>query len=305
MGRILLIACALAAVVGLAGSLTLGRAARSWSNATEDVVARLFPGPVPGGRRPLLAPGPAIPAGAAALDTLPAPVRRFMFQWGVSTTPEAIVGARLQQEGRFRVSEGENTWRPFTATEWFRSYPPGFVWDAEIRAAPGASIRVRDAYLEGTGRTLASILGLVTVADVGGSPEIAAGALQRYLAEAMWFPTRLRPGNGLTWQAIDDSTARATLRDGTTVVALDFRFTADGRIERVTTDSRWREVKGEFVKTPWDARVLEWGERGGWRIPARIEVAWTIDGVRRPYWIGSVTAAEFGWTHRAGPSPGG
>jgi len=48
---------------------------------------------------------------------------------------------------------------------------------------------------------------VLTVADARGTPEMARGELMRFLAEATWYPTRLLPGNGMSWDAIDDSTA--------------------------------------------------------------------------------------------------
>jgi hypothetical protein len=75
----------------------------------------------------------------------------------------------------------------------------------------------------------AALAGLVPVAGQQGTPEIAASALWRYLAEAVWLPTALLPSGRLTWTAVDDRTARATLRDrGATAVA-DFHFGPAGR----------------------------------------------------------------------------
>ena len=46
------------------------------------------------------------------------------------------------------------------------------------------------------------------------------GALQRYLAEAVWLPPSLLPSERLQWTAMDESHARATLHDGETVATL-------------------------------------------------------------------------------------
>src|SRR5207249_11032068 len=83
--------------------------------------------------------------------------------------------------------------------------PPGFVWDAAIRVAPFLSVRVRDAYIRGAGSMQGRLAAVVTVVDQRDRPELNAGALQRYLAEAVWFPTALLPGQGVAWQAVDRS----------------------------------------------------------------------------------------------------
>lgn len=82
------------------------------------------------------------------------------------------------------------------------------MWDARIRSAPLLDVRVRDSYLGGAAM-LGKLAGVVPVVDRAGSPELASGALLRYLAELPWLPMALLPGGGLSWQAVDDSTARA------------------------------------------------------------------------------------------------
>ena len=57
----------------------------------------------------------------------------------------------------------------------------------------------------------ARVLAVYPVVDARHSPELASGALMRYLGEAAWFPTRLVPGSGLTWTPVDDAHADATL----------------------------------------------------------------------------------------------
>src|SRR5688500_15892257 len=60
----------------------------------------------------------------------------------------------------------------------------GFVWDARIRVFPGVVVRVCDSFIAGAGSTRASAMGIVPLIHIEGTPEIAAGALLRYLAEA-------------------------------------------------------------------------------------------------------------------------
>jgi hypothetical protein len=99
--------------------------------------------------------------------------------------------------------------------------------------APGLSVMVRDGFVDGTGTMVASVMGLFNVVSAEGTPELAAGALHRYLAEAAWCPTSLLPSQGVKWNSIDDSTACATLSAAGTTVSLDFRFSDDGLRKRL------------------------------------------------------------------------
>ena len=44
---------------------------------------------------------------------------------------------------------------------------------------------------------------------LGALGEVAQGELMRFFAEAAWYPTALLPSQGVRWQAVDDTSARA------------------------------------------------------------------------------------------------
>jgi hypothetical protein len=90
----------------------------------------------------------------------------------------------------------------------------------------------------------AAVFGLVTVARVPSTPELAHGELKGFLAEAAWYPTALLPSQGVHWEPIDDASARATLADGAVRASLDFYFDRDGLIATVCAPSRHRMVDG-------------------------------------------------------------
>lgn len=268
-------------LAGVGGALVYG--ARRWRTTTEGFVARL------NGSR--LAPH-NLRYDEKETDGLPGPVTRY-FRTVLRNGQPLVVGARLTQEGEFRRGVADDSWMPFVATQVFRSLPPGFVWDARMRMAPGLYVHVRDGYLDGAGSMRGEVLGVVPLLDVHGMPEMAAGALQRYLAEAVWFPTALLPGQGVEWSPIDESTALATLRDKETTVSLEFRFGAEGEIASAYTTSRYREVKGAFVPTPWGGRYAGYAERGGMRIPLEAEVEWHLADSRLPYWRGRIAEVAY------------
>jgi hypothetical protein len=135
--------------------------------------------------------------------------------------------------------------------QYFTAGLPGLVWDARINMAPLATVRVRDSYIQGVGSMQARVASLIPVVDQAGSPELAAGALHRYLAEAVSLPTAFLPGSDVAWEPIDDHSARATLTDCGLSVSLDFHFRERGEIVRCYTSARNRDVRGVAVPTPW------------------------------------------------------
>lgn len=229
---------------------------------------------------------------SAELEGLPEPVQRY-FRAVLRPGQPMLLGARIRQEGQFRLGEGEESWRPFRADQLIIAGPPGFDWDARIQAAPGLTVYVHDAYCRGEGRLEASMLGLWRLAQLHGTPEAAEGELLRYLAEGAWLPTTLLPSQGVRWAPLGKDSARATLSDGTVRVSLDFTYDAAGRIISVYAAARSRTVKGGTEPTPWEGRFSDWQERGGVLIPLESEVAWLLPEGRWPYFRGRTVEIRF------------
>ena len=225
----------------------------------------------------------------ADLEGLPAPAARY-FRAVLRDGHRLVRHATLAQSGEILVRTRPPLWRHFDATKSMTA--GGFVWDARIGLFPGVTFCVCDSSIGGTGAVRVSALG-VPLMHLEGTREIAAGALIRYLAEAVWMPTALLPGQGVTWTALDDTSARATITCGATTVSLDFHFDAEGLVERVFTDARPREVEGDFVRAPWQGHFTQYDDVNGIRIPFRAEAEWLHPEGPRPYWRGSITAVTF------------
>ncbi len=223
---------------------------------------------------------------------LPVPVRRF-FHAALRDGQPVVTSTRLTMEGDFLTDAAKKRWAPFTADQLFVSRPPGFDWDARIRILPGLNVFVRDAYREGAGVLRAEVLGLVTVADLPASPDLAKGELLRWLAEACWFPTALLPSQGVRWEAVAEDRARATLEDHGVTASLEFRFGADGLVVSMLASDRPYSVGAASVPMPWEGTWTAYDTRNGMHVPSAGEVAWLLPEGRLPYWRGRVKSAVY------------
>jgi hypothetical protein len=228
----------------------------------------------------------------AELEGLPRPVARCL-QAVLREGQPVIRGARISQRGEFLVKPARGVWQPFRATQSVAVEPAGFLWDARVRMLPGLSVRVRDSFIDGIGAMHASAVGLFPVISVEGTAEVAAAALQRYLAEAPWFPTVLLPRFGVAWTPIDDSSARATLAAGTTTASIDFGFGDGGFIREAFAPARSRQVEDRAIPTPWRGRFSEYAERDGIPVPLACEVEWLLPAGPRPYFRCEITAIAY------------
>jgi hypothetical protein len=262
-------------VVGAAAAATIGVVA--WRRTTArrlDLLADAT-----GSRGPHVAPS----VRDADLAALPAPVARY-FALVFPEGQRRIAMARIRWEGEMRLGP-DASWSPFDAEQHFTVAPPGFVWDAAVRMMPLVPVRGRNSYIAGQGKMLGRLGGVATVVSEGGTPEMAESALVRWLGEAAWFPAALLPGEGVTWEAVDDSTARATVTDGAVHVSGEFHFGSTGEMTRMTA-MRYRDVDGESVLTPFEGRYGSFERREGVMIPTTAEVAWLLPEGRFAYWRG-------------------
>ncbi len=275
-----MILAATVAVVLAGTALALASGDIAWRRSSRHLASRLLESASPQQGAPVEEP-------AEVPDDLPAPVERY-FAFAMPSRTDRIHTAHIRWTGEFQMRPDAG-WSSFEAGQDFTTFPPGFVWDARIRMLPLVPVRVRDSYMAGQGAMLGRMGGLVTVVNQGGSPEMAASALARWLGEAVWFPTALLPreshDGGVQWEAIDDTTARARIRDGASEVSADFHFAPTGEITSMTV-LRYRDVNGASVLTPFEGRYRDYARHNGIMIPMSAEVAWLLPEGRFAYWRG-------------------
>jgi hypothetical protein len=281
--RVLLVVGSLAAVI-LLGAWLYG--AHRWNSETQELRARLDAARVP--VRPQT-------VDFRELEGLPAPVRRY-FRAVLEDGQPMVAGVRVRHEGTFNMGETKDKWKPFTSDQKVITQRPSFDWNGRVAMMPGVPVRVHDAYVAGEGTLHASVLGLVSVVDMQGTGDVAEGELMRFFAEAAWYPTALLPSQGVSWKAVDDRSAYATLEEGNISITMLFTFDEEGLIDTVRAEARGRAVGGEIVPTPWQGRFWNYEERGGMRVPIDGEVAWVLPEGEKPYWRGYITEVSYEFT---------
>ena len=225
---------------------------------------------------------------------LPEPVGNYLAQ-AIDPGSRAVHLALLTQTGGMRLDPSDDRWLPFSARQAYRTDPPGFVWNAKITMAPFVTVRVMDQYDKGHGAMRGWLADIVPMVDAAGKPEIDNGALMRYLAEMVWFPTAFLSTAGLTWEAVDASSAKATLKEGNISVSLVFHFNDEGLISGCE-GMRYKDegAGGRFRPLRWVGRFWEYQPVGGFMIPRHGEVSWVLeDGRVWKYWKGEITGAVY------------
>ena len=205
------------------------------------------------------------------LRTLPEPVAKWLEASGVIGRPRAAT-VRLHQRGDIRTKP-DARWTPARAEQYFSIDPPAFIWKVDASVMRAVPITGRDRYVEGRGEMLikaASLVNVVKAADEA----IDLGAMLRYLAEVIWFPSAAL-GPYISWEPIDATHARATIRYAGRAAPAVFTFDRRGRAVRFDAERPLGGGKNAKLM-PWFGASSEWRTFEGIEVPTRGEVGWQL-----------------------------
>jgi hypothetical protein len=227
-----------------------------------------------------------------SLSELPPPVAQY-FGRVLTDGQKRITVAEIRQSGTLRTSTMNDTWAPFTASQLVVPPATGFIWNAKVGMPLGTHVRVLDSYVAGAGAGRVSFVSAFAIASDAAAPELNSGALHRYLAEAVWYPTALLPQFGVVWSPVDDRTAVATLTDRGTTVSLEFRFHEVGEVIGIFSPGRFSRIDDAYKRVPWEGHFRDYVVRAGMRVPSYGEVGWYERGALQLVWKGNVTDAKY------------
>ena len=230
------------------------------------------------------------------LAGLPAPVARYL-RHVLPTDQPPIRRLCLTQRGELRTSAQSNRWLGFQAEQVTNPPSVSYVWNARVRILPLLHLSVRDGYSDGCASSHVKLFSRISVGADSGRPELNSGALHRFLAEAVWYPTALLPTEALRWTPVDDNRAQATLSDAGQSVSLEFRFSAANEISGVYTAGRWEKVGRDYRQTPWEGHFHGYERRANMLVPSRGEVGWYRAGSWHKVWSGSVLETSYELMH--------
>jgi len=224
----------------------------------------------------------------AETEGLPKNVQMWLEYSGV-IGKEKIKAVRLKQKAEMRLAK-DKAWMPVQAEQYFTTEEPGFIWKANIEAAPLFHISGRDKYENGKGNMLIKVLSLFTVADSEGK-EIDQGTLLRYLAEMIWFPSAAL-NEYLIWEEIDEYHAKATMTYGEITASGVFTFNNKGEVVNYEAE-RYGEFEGELRLETWSIPVREYKQFAEISIPTKGDVTWKLDSGDYNWFNFEITEIEY------------
>lgn len=205
------------------------------------------------------------------IEGLPEPVQRYL-RYTQIIGKEKIKTVRLKQGGYFRMREDQK-WMPIEAEQYFNVDSVEFIWVAKVRIAPFVSIYAKDEFINGKGNLVVKLLGLIKIIDAKGY-EVDHGEILRFLAECIWFPSAFL-SDYIKWEAIDKSSAKATISYKEISASAIFHFNERGEVTKITA-KRYREVNGKFALEEWKGEIAEYKVFNGVIVPSRVNIIWKL-----------------------------
>lgn len=177
---------------------------------------------------------PAAQPTAADLAGLPAPVQQYFTFAFPNGVPAAQV-VRLTSEGQFRRPQTQ-AFTQTTAEQVIAIRQPALMFSATTPILPGLWARAYDFFADGKMEMKAKILSTLTVVDERETPALNVISLRRWLLESPLYPQALLPGGPVTWQAIDDHSARAIVTAEGLTSSMVVHFDARGAITHMVAE---------------------------------------------------------------------
>ena len=228
------------------------------------------------------------------VSDLPEPARRY-FAYTMQPGTPLLPVAEIDMDGRFSLGTREDpAYQPMEARQILAA-PEGFVW--AMRTRGGMPVSGSDT----SSWTRFRVFWLIPVARLGGDADHTRSAFGRNVAEATsWTPAALLPGPGVSWEGVDDDTARVTIRHGNLEQAVDVTVDPEGRPVEVSFQ-RWSDANPDKVHRlqPFEGYLSDFREVDGYRLRFRVE-AGNMFGTDDyfPFFLAEVTEIRFPGTQQ-------
>jgi hypothetical protein len=207
------------------------------------------------------------------ISKLPNPVKRWLRNSGAVGKP-AISYGKVTQIAEMQMKPDQDNWMTATATQYTTTGNPAFIWIADVKMNGLLNFQGRDKFEDGKGEMLIKMNSLLKVVDEKGR-KIDEGSLQRYLGEMVWFPS-LALSPYITWEHIDDNTAKATMTYKDTSGSGTFYFNSSGDVIKFMA-LRFKGNEPDAKRFEWEMNITEYKKFEGIKVPIKMTSTWKLD----------------------------
>jgi hypothetical protein len=223
------------------------------------------------------------------LSALPHVIQKWLTNSGIlGRSP--IANVRLLQELELKLNPDQENWNDGKAEQYFTVNPPAFHWNIKTEMNSILSVVGRDKFQNGKGEMTIKLLSLIPVAQTTENTKVDQATLQRFLAEIVWFPTAsLSPY--ITWEEIDENTAKATMKYRGTEGEGVFTFDNSGNFLNFSA-YRFKDANDK-APIKWIVSTLKTEERNGIKLPVELKAEWELENGKWTWLLLKIKEIEY------------
>lgn len=208
------------------------------------------------------------------LSPLPSPVKRWLNHVGI-IGKEEIQSVYFEQIGQMKLKPDQKAWSPAKVEQYVRIDSPSFLWKVNMKMNSFLNVAGRDKFQQGKAVMTIKIGSLLPVVNVQNNEKTNQSAMQRFLMELPWYPSAaLSPY--ITWEEIDQNTAKATMNYQGSIGTATFFFDESGDFVKVSA-MRYKDANEDSKLVECIGEAKAYREMDGIRIPAKLNVTWQLD----------------------------
>ncbi|MCK9580453.1 MAG: hypothetical protein M0Q92_08375 [Methanoregula sp.] len=197
----------------------------------------------------------------------PGPVARYI-SWALGENRQPVACAHIRHAGRIRYGN-TGRWMTMGGEGYFSLAVPGFVWHSTISYVPGIWLDAFDYYVDREAGMNINLFSLVPLNNAH-TDEIKDGSLFRYLAWSPLFPMIYDSSGFITWENIDDLTAKVIIRDKEHLIEAIARFDDRGWIDSIDSCRKTHPETGRPLPGHFASRFSGYTNVNGYHVPLQI-----------------------------------
>lgn len=204
---------------------------------------------------------------------LPDPVKKWLKHSGILGQPFISLG-KVTQIAEMQMKPDQDNWLAATAIQYTTIDNPSFIWVVDVKMNSLLSFQGRDKYDDGKGEMLIKLNSLFNVVNERGE-KLNEGTLQRYLGEMVWFPS-LALSPYITWEQLDENTAKATMSYKGISGSGTFYFNSNGDVTKFSA-LRFNGNDTNAKRRYWEMNITDYKTFEGIKVPAKMTSTWKLD----------------------------
>lgn len=207
------------------------------------------------------------------LSELPEPVKKWLIISG-TLGKHYINTAKVIQKAEIKMNQKQKNWMAAQATQYTTIDKPAFIWIADVKMNRFVWFKGRDKFENGQGEMTIKINSIINIVNERGQ-KMNEATMQRFLGEMVWFPT-MALSDYISWEQINDTTAKATMSHLQTNCSGYFYFNSSGDVIRFKTE-RYMGNKTDSKRLDWIMDIEDYQYFETIKVPSKMKATWKLE----------------------------